>query len=966
MPGLTPTRTEISDRFSVLGFRVRSGRSPYYEVAIATDPVLFHPDAKEQRTESNFFSTHRAGPLPTEHGEAMYFIPPHVLRHFVGKGRLYYTVAAFSDTSRVNPEILDVPDQTRPWITISKSFTGREIRRMIGAPTRHHAHNGNGYGSAKPDELVWAGDDSAPGTMQKVELPPSNGATAPAATKPAAAGNPTPANGTKAAAASPAKASSLATETEFEYDDGHGQDFWEQSQEDDSGGEVDVTKYGIDAPIPDGGNDSISQSLASAMDVAPEYPQATRFAPAASTNFYARSSPRTINKIVIHITDGQPKIEGTIAWFQTPNQMINGKKVYSSAHYVVGQNGEVVQMVRHQDMAYHASSANPDSIGIEHVARAPHEWGKKDPGFNPTDAEYCASAALVHWLCNEFNLPMDRDHILGHSEADPKTTHTDCPNAVWDWDYYMGLVTSGTCSPHGTTSESQAYSMGNGGGGKMRMSATPKKKYATTRALEVVQADYAPADMPGALQSQLDFQTRYKQWFAGVPDTSYFPHSAICQLVRDDGGFGTGTYIAPDRILTAAHVVEGANSITVIPGKNGQTQNDGPFGHFTCPSSDWAVHPNRKVGNEDFDIAVLKVNTPPPGGQFFDILEELRQSVSSNIIVCGYSAQSDKDPTLTATIDPNKQHMDGDEIRTVEDDTFTYNLQSLHGASGAAVYYVGVREDDAKRASVLETHLVGVHVSGFSSTLNRGCRLTDAKIAWIQSVGQPVSAGASAQGYSRNGKYSKTGAQVAVNKPLSRSAAVGTAQSYGSSRQREAQKTAARQPTPKSLQAAVVVPAVATIAGTVLTRILDNSGDIKWELDQLKGLKHPHDDPKNAGTERYLNGKMTLTGPSVENLLHDAIYANFEITWQYNGHSLGNITINPIQTNDAVAWGLAVKALINDDANVYPSKSGGECSAIQLRFTWVFDRVLFSDKIYITDFTLRGDGTWDHSGRWTQ
>ena len=149
-------------------------------------------------------------------------------------------------------------------------------------------------------------------------------------------------------------------------------------------------------------------------------------------------------------------------------------------------------------------------------------------------------------------------------------------------------------------------------------------------------------------------------------------------------------------------------------------------------------------------------------------------------------------------------------------------------------------------------------------------------------------------------------------------------------------------------------------------RILDNSGDIKWELDQLKGLKHPHDDPKNAGTERYLNGKMTLTGPSVENLLHDAIYANFEITWQYNGHSLGNITINPIQTNDAVAWGLAVKALINDDANVYPSKSGGECSAIQLRFTWVFDRVLFSDKIYITDFTLRGDGTWDHSGRWTQ
>src|SRR5260370_18901872 len=146
-------------------------------------------------------------------------------------------------------------------------------------------------------------------------------------------------------------------------------------------------------------------------------------------------------------------------------------------------------------------------------------------------------------------------------------------------------------------------------------------KEAKPRVLEVVQPDYVPGDMPGALQSQLDFQTRYKQWFAGVPDTSFFPHSAICQLVRDDGGFGTGTYVAPDRILTAAHVVEGANSITVIPGKNGGTGNDGPFGRFTCPSSDWETHPKRKVGNDDFDLAVLKVSTPPPGGQFFDILE---------------------------------------------------------------------------------------------------------------------------------------------------------------------------------------------------------------------------------------------------------------------------------------------------------------------------------------------------------
>src|SRR4029434_2401733 len=44
-------------------------------------------------------------------------------------------------------------------------------------------------------------------------------------------------------------------------------------------------------------------------------------------------------------------------------------------------------------------------------------------------------------------VPKDRTHILGHAEADPNTTHTACPNAVWDWEYYMGLVNGGSCDP---------------------------------------------------------------------------------------------------------------------------------------------------------------------------------------------------------------------------------------------------------------------------------------------------------------------------------------------------------------------------------------------------------------------------------------------------------------------------------------------------------------------------------------
>ena len=106
----------------------------------------------------------------------------------------------------------------------------------------------------------------------------------------------------------------------------------------------------------------------------------------------------------------------------------------------------MVQMVKHNDVAWHASSANGDSIGIEHVANT--------KGLNPTPLQYCASAALANWLASQFDLPIDRTHVLGHSEADPKTTHTACPNAVWDWDYYMGMVTSSTCYDPQTQSQS--------------------------------------------------------------------------------------------------------------------------------------------------------------------------------------------------------------------------------------------------------------------------------------------------------------------------------------------------------------------------------------------------------------------------------------------------------------------------------------------------------------------------------
>ncbi len=212
--------------------------------------------------------------------------------------------------------------------------------------------------------------------------------------------------------------------------------------------------YDIGGPIPDESVASNAQGWYGTRGLtltASEYPQSSRFEPAHSGNYRATGAPRSIDKIVIHITDGGANINGTIGWFKNPAAKV-------SAHYVIGLDGEIVQMVAHDDVAWHAGSANRGSIGIEHVANT--------RGLNPTAAQMCASAALVTWLCDRYNIPADRAHILGHAEADGKTTHKACPNAVWDWVYYMDMITTRTCYvPTSMTPRTQSLAYrGNGGG----------------------------------------------------------------------------------------------------------------------------------------------------------------------------------------------------------------------------------------------------------------------------------------------------------------------------------------------------------------------------------------------------------------------------------------------------------------------------------------------------------------------
>ncbi len=161
------------------------------------------------------------------------------------------------------------------------------------------------------------------------------------------------------------------------------------------------------------------------------------WAPAAATNFTVAERPRShpMDTIVIHDIEGSAM--GAVNWFQNPKARV-------SAHYVVDAvDGKVWQQVLEKDIGWHAGNwdVNTRSVGIEHEGYAYR------PGFY-TPTLYEASARLVRDIGRRHNIPLDRQHIIGHAEVpNPREAgkfggaggHTD-PGPYWDWDYFMTLV----------------------------------------------------------------------------------------------------------------------------------------------------------------------------------------------------------------------------------------------------------------------------------------------------------------------------------------------------------------------------------------------------------------------------------------------------------------------------------------------------------------------------------------------
>lgn len=106
----------------------------------------------------------------------------------------------------------------------------------------------------------------------------------------------------------------------------------------------------------------------------------------------------------------------------------------TSAHYEVTPN-KVIGVVGENYQAWHSGGSgavtNANSIGVE------HSNSTGEPDWKVADSTITNGAQLVADICTRYNIPVDREHIIGHNEVPGVSTQ--CPGGI-NMDEYVKLV----------------------------------------------------------------------------------------------------------------------------------------------------------------------------------------------------------------------------------------------------------------------------------------------------------------------------------------------------------------------------------------------------------------------------------------------------------------------------------------------------------------------------------------------
>jgi len=137
---------------------------------------------------------------------------------------------------------------------------------------------------------------------------------------------------------------------------------------------------------------------------------------------------RQVTHIVVHTTEND--FFSSLDYLMRPTTGVG-------AHYMVrAHDGFAVQLADERRPVFHDACFNDNSIGIEHEAYS----GNGSLWFS--DRMYRASAKIAREIAERYHIPLDREHILGHSETPDCSDHED-PGPQWDWDKYMSYVREG-------------------------------------------------------------------------------------------------------------------------------------------------------------------------------------------------------------------------------------------------------------------------------------------------------------------------------------------------------------------------------------------------------------------------------------------------------------------------------------------------------------------------------------------
>jgi len=119
-----------------------------------------------------------------------------------------------------------------------------------------------------------------------------------------------------------------------------------------------------------------------------------------TTPNYTAGNKRDISFIVLHTTEG--KGNEALTWLKNPKSRV-------SAHYLIMEDGRIIQLLGEKDVAWHCRGYNKRSIGIEFAGFYDRPLG---------DIQVKLGAELIKNILKKYGL--GKGSIKTHSELDPK------------------------------------------------------------------------------------------------------------------------------------------------------------------------------------------------------------------------------------------------------------------------------------------------------------------------------------------------------------------------------------------------------------------------------------------------------------------------------------------------------------------------------------------------------------------